>query len=123
MEGYICVALIWLLALNLIINQEVVFLFCNFVKLNNFNFLFGSLRVSKAMSREELINDTVEKLRQLSDSRIQEVSDYVSFLASKIDDKIILEGIKTLASSSKSYDFLRNEDDLYQLSDVKEKYQ
>ena len=75
------------------------------------------------MSREELINDTVEKLRQLSDSRIQEVSDYVSFLASKIDDKIILEGIKTLASSSKSYDFLRNEEELYQLSDVKEKYQ
>ena len=45
------------------------------------------------MSRDELIKETVEKLRQLSDSRIQEVSDYVSFLASKIDDKIISEGI------------------------------
>lgn len=75
------------------------------------------------MSREELINDTVEKLRQLSDSRIQEVSDYVSFLASKIDDKIISEGIKTLASHSKSYEFLHNEEELYQVSDVKEKYQ
>lgn len=41
------------------------------------------------MSREELIKDTVEKMRQLSDSTIQEVSDYVGFLASKIDDKII----------------------------------
>ena len=75
------------------------------------------------MSREELIKGTIEKLRQLSDSRIQEVSDYVSFLASKIEDKIIAEGIKTLASSSKSYEFLHNEDELYQVSDVKEKYQ
>lgn len=45
------------------------------------------------------------------------------FLASKIDDKIISEGIKTLASTSKSYEFLHNEEELYQVSDVKEKYQ
>ena len=75
------------------------------------------------MSREELIKDTVEKLQQLSDSRIQEVSDYVSFLASKMDDKIITEGIKTLASTSKSYEFLQNEEDLYQVTDIKEIYQ
>ena len=75
------------------------------------------------MSREELIRDTVEKLRQLSDSRIQEVSDYVSFLASKLDDKIISEGIKTQASTSKSYEFLHTEEELYQVSDIKEKYQ
>jgi hypothetical protein len=75
------------------------------------------------MSREDLIKDTVKKLRQLSDSRIQEVSDYVSFLSSKIDDKIISEGIKTLTSSSKSYEFLNDEEELYQVSDIKEKYE
>ena len=75
------------------------------------------------MSREELIKDTIKKLRELSDSRIQEVSDYVSFLASKFDDKIISEGIKTLVSSSKSYEFLQDEEDLYQVSDIKEKYE
>lgn len=75
------------------------------------------------MSREELVKETVEKLGQLSNSKIQEVSDYVSFLASKIDDKIISEGIKTLASTSNSYEFLQSEEELYQLSDIKEKYQ
>jgi len=75
------------------------------------------------MSREELIKDTVKKLRQLSDVRIQEVSDYIGFLTSKIDEKIISEGIKTLASSSKSYEFLHNEEELYQVNDLKEKYQ
>ncbi len=75
------------------------------------------------MSREELIKNTIERLRQLSDSRIQEVSDYVNFLASKIEDKIISEGIKSLASTSKSYEFLSDEEELYQLNDIKEKYQ
>lgn len=75
------------------------------------------------MSREELIKDTVEKLGQLSDAKLQEVSDYVSFFASKIDDKIVSEGIKTLASTSKTYEFLQSEEELYQLSDIKEKYQ
>ncbi|WP_291102169.1 MULTISPECIES: hypothetical protein [unclassified Flavobacterium] len=75
------------------------------------------------MSREELIKITIEKLHQLSDSRIQEVSDYVSFLASRIDDKIISDGIKTLTSNSKSYEFLHSEEELYQVNDLKEKYQ
>jgi len=75
------------------------------------------------MSREELIKITIEKLHQLSDSRIQEVSDYVSFLASRIDDKIISDGIKTLTSNSKSYEFLHSEEELYQVNDLKEKYE
>lgn len=75
------------------------------------------------MSRQEIIKDTIEKLNQLSDNRLQEVFDYVSFLASKIDDKIISDGIKSLTSNSKAYEFLRDEEDLYQVNDVKEKYQ
>jgi hypothetical protein len=71
------------------------------------------------MSREELIQDTVEKLRQLSGSKIQVVSDYVSFLTSKIDDKIIIEGLKTLKSTLKSCEFLHNEEQLYQVVDIK----
>lgn len=74
------------------------------------------------MSREELLKSTIEKLNQLSDTRIQEVSDYVSFLASRIDDKIISEVIKTLTSNSKSYEFLHDEEELYQVNDLKEKY-
>lgn len=74
------------------------------------------------MSREELIKTTIENLKQLSDTKIQEVSDYVSFLSSKIDDKIISEGIKKITSNSKAYDFLQDEDELYKVSDIIEKY-
>jgi hypothetical protein len=74
------------------------------------------------MSREELIKSTIENLNQLSDARIQEVSDYVRFLSSRIDDKIISEGINALASNSKTYAFLHEEEELYQVNDLKEVY-
>ena len=74
------------------------------------------------MSREDIIKDTIKKLNQLSDNRLQEVSDYVSFLSAKIDDKIISDGIKSLTSNSKTYEFLHDDEDLYQVNDVKEKY-
>ena len=74
------------------------------------------------MSREELLKVTIEKLNQLSDNRLEEVSDYVSFLASRIDDKILNEGIKSIASNSKSYEFLQEEEEIYNVSDIKEKY-
>jgi hypothetical protein len=74
------------------------------------------------MSREELIKSTIENLNQLSDTRIQEVLDYVRFLSSRIDDKIISEGINTLTSNSKTYAFLHDEEELYQVNDLKEVY-
>lgn len=74
------------------------------------------------MSREELIKSTIENLNQLSDTRIQEVSDYVRFLSSRIDDKIISEGINTLISNSQTYAFLYDEEELYQVNDLKEVY-
>jgi hypothetical protein len=74
------------------------------------------------MSREELIKSTIENLNQLSDTRIQEVSDYVRFLSSRIDDKIISEGINTLTTNSKTYAFLHDEEELYQVNDLKEVY-
>lgn len=74
------------------------------------------------MSREELLKVTIEKLNQLSDKRLEEVSEYVSFLANRIDDKILNDGIKNIISDSKSYEFLREEDELYKVSDIKEKF-
>lgn len=74
------------------------------------------------MSREELLKNTIEKLNQLSDHRLEEVSDYVSFLTSRIDDKILNEGIKSIVTNSKSYEFLHEESEFYTVSDIKENY-
>jgi hypothetical protein len=54
--------------------------------------------------------------------KIKEVNDFADFLLSKIDDKIIQEGIQQIVSDSKSFDYLKDEEDLYTVEDLKERY-
>jgi hypothetical protein len=74
------------------------------------------------MNRQVLINYAISKIRQLPDTKIKEVNDFADFLLSKMDDQIIREGIKEMISDSKSYDFLKEEEDLYTVNDLKERY-
>lgn len=74
------------------------------------------------MNRELLIKETIEKIQQLPDLKIQEINDFAEFLLVNLDDNIILDGIQKLTSESKAFEYLKNEEDLYSLSDIKEKY-
>ncbi|HYX07440.1 MAG TPA: hypothetical protein VE912_11965 [Bacteroidales bacterium] len=74
------------------------------------------------MNRQVLIDNTIHKIIQLPDNKLKEINDFADFLLSKIDDKIILENIQKLTSESKSFDFLNDEEDLYDVNDLKEKY-
>ena len=74
------------------------------------------------MKRKILIENTIKKIRQLPDTKIKEINDFADLLLSKIDDKITLEGIQEIVSDSKTFDFLRDEEDLYSVNDLKEKY-
>ena len=74
------------------------------------------------MNRKVVIEDTLKKIQQLPDFKILEINDFADFLLSKIDDKILLEGIQKIASDSKSFEYLKNEGDLYSVNDLKEKY-
>ncbi len=74
------------------------------------------------MNRQIKIKDTIAKIYQLPDGKLSEVEDFVDFLLSRIDDSILTEGIQKLASDSKSFEYLTNEEDLYTVNDLKEKY-
>jgi hypothetical protein len=74
------------------------------------------------MNRQVLINNIIKKIDQLPDIKIKEIDDFTDFLLSKIDDKIIQEGIQKLASNSKAFDYLKDEEDLYSVNDIKETY-
>ena len=75
------------------------------------------------MTRDELINSTIEKLKKLPEEKIKDVDDFIDFLESRIkDDELIRKEIKYLLLRSKSYDFLNEEEDLYTVNDLKEKY-
>ena len=74
------------------------------------------------MNRETLIKNTVNKINKLPDSEIIEVSYFTDFLICKIEDQILTKGIEGVISKSKSFDFLNEEEDLYTVKDLKERY-
>jgi hypothetical protein len=74
------------------------------------------------MDRKVLIDNVISKIKLLPDIKIREVNDFADFLLSKIDDRITLEGIQKLTSDSKAFDFLKDEETLYSVNDLKEKY-
>jgi hypothetical protein len=50
------------------------------------------------------------------------IRDLVDFLLQKIDDQILQEGIQELASKSKVFSYLNEEEELYSVNDLKERY-
>ena len=74
------------------------------------------------MDRKDLIDRVIRKIKLLPDIKIREINDFADFLLSRIDDKITLEGIQKLAVESKVFEFLKDEEDLYSVNDLKEKY-
>ena len=75
------------------------------------------------MDRGILLNRTTSNITLLPDWRLKEVSDYIDFLLNSYGDKEITDGIMKLASESKSFDFLVNEEEIYDESDIIEKIQ
>ena len=74
------------------------------------------------MEREAIIDKTVKKLNRLPLNKLRQVEDFVDFVISRIDDKLLVEGIKKLTSDSKVFEYLKDEEDLYSVNDLKEKY-
>jgi hypothetical protein len=74
------------------------------------------------MSRELLIQKTVDNLAKLPNQKLREVSDFTEFLLSKLEDTMITDGIQKLANESQSFKFLESEEELYSKVDLKEVY-
>lgn len=74
------------------------------------------------MTRDSLIQKTLQHLAQLPDQKVKEVSDFAEFLLYKIDQQIITEGIQKIVSESQSFDFLDDEEEIYSEKDLKEKF-
>lgn len=74
------------------------------------------------MKREILIQRTITTLSKLPENKVNEVADFAEYILKKYDEEILRQGIQNLTSDSKSFDFLKNEEDLYVLKDLKEIY-
>ncbi len=74
------------------------------------------------MTKKRLINRTVETLEKLPEDKIHEIATFADFVLKKYEEQILQKGIETLVSESNSFAFLHDEEDLYDESDLKEKY-
>jgi hypothetical protein len=74
------------------------------------------------MTRETLIKKTIDNLSKLPDQKLKEVSDFAEFLINRIENQLMTEGIQELVSTSKTYQFLEEEEELYTVEDLKERF-
>lgn len=74
------------------------------------------------MERNDLIENTILKIRQLPEAGIREIHDFAEFLVMKMEEQILQEGIQELTSQSSAFSYLNDEEDLYSVNDLKEHY-
>ena len=74
------------------------------------------------MEREQLIKQTTRRISLLPDNKLRELADYVEFLLQMKADKELVKDLTALSASSKSLNFLEEEEELYGDSDLIEKF-
>ena len=74
------------------------------------------------MNRDTLIKQTLKNFSKLPQDKVREISDFADFIMKKHEEETLQKGIEKLVSHSKSFDFLNEEQELYSLDDLKEKF-
>jgi hypothetical protein len=74
------------------------------------------------MTREAIIQKTVEVLQALPDEKIEEVSDFADYILKKYDDRLLQQEMQALIEQSDTFNFVEEEQELYTVKDLKERY-
>ena len=74
------------------------------------------------MERVSFIEKTIQIINQLPENKVEEVSDFAAFILKKYEESLLQDNITELIEQSKSYDFLREDEVVYSIADVRLKY-
>ena len=74
------------------------------------------------MIRETLINKTIKSLSKLPNDKVREVSDFTEYILKKYEEETLQSGIEKLVGDSTAFQFLNDDEDLYTVNDIIEKY-
>ena len=74
------------------------------------------------MTRQAIIERTVKAINRLPEEKAVEISDFADFVSKRYEEHLLTQGIQQLTSGSKTFDFLKEEEDLYSIADLKEVY-
>ena len=74
------------------------------------------------MTDQQLLSNAIKYIKKLPRNKAEVVIDFAKYLYLEYEDELIKKSIMKLASESKSFEFLKDEEDLYSMKDVKVKY-
>jgi hypothetical protein len=74
------------------------------------------------MTREAIIQRTIQALEALPKDKAEEVSDFADFMLKKYEELTLQEGMQILQSDSETFQFLNEDEELYSIADIKEKF-
>lgn len=74
------------------------------------------------MTRQTIIEKTLQAINRLPEDKAEEISDFADFVSKRYEDHKLIESIQKMASDSKTFAFLKDEEDIYTLSDLKQIY-
>ena len=74
------------------------------------------------MTRQAIIERTVQILNQLPQEKAAEISDFADFVHKKHEEQQLTYDIQKLTEDSNSFSFLHEEEEIYSIADLKEKY-
>lgn len=71
------------------------------------------------MTKERLINKTLNTLSRLPQDKIREIVDFADYLLKKHEEQNILKGSEELMGNSKTFEFMEEEEEIYTKNDLK----
>ena len=72
------------------------------------------------MTKQLIIQKTVNAINQLPEDKAEEISDFADFISKRYEEHLLITGIQQLTSDSQTFDFLKDEENLYTEADLKE---
>ena len=74
------------------------------------------------MTRQIIIERTLKIINQLPEDKVLEISDFADFIFKRFEEHEITKGVQTMVTESQAFDFLKNEEEIYSLADLKAVY-
>ncbi|MGA0556621.1 hypothetical protein ACO2Q8_08220 [Larkinella sp. VNQ87] len=74
------------------------------------------------MTKQAIIERTIEAINQLPDDKAEAISDFADFVRKRYEEEQLLQGIRKLTAEGSVFDFLTEDEDLYTEADLKQVY-
>jgi hypothetical protein len=74
------------------------------------------------MTKEAIIEKTLQTLNVLPAEKAEEVADFADFILKKHEEYTLQKGIYKITEDSEAFNFLNEDEVLYSVKDIKEKY-